>query len=433
MDRRNFLKIFELSLLMGIKEDCLPENTGTNYIPANTKPSNHFNSNKEKKLEDTDLSVIGPYGFWAASQMKDIPSFSFRGSNWNKGNLSKWKKSAKTLLESRLNVPSFSDFIDLQLHNSYNYDGLRIEEISWQLPYGRRTQAIVLQPQNQKERLPGILAFHDHGGIKYFGKEKITKISDRQHEMMHQHKIEYYGGSAWANEIAKKGYVVLVHDAFPFSSRRVLTSDVPLNLRNGVHVDASEKPEDITAYNKWAAQQEDTMAKSLFSAGLTWPGIFYAEDKIALDVLCNREDVIPDKVGCGGLSGGGMRTVFMGGLDERIKCAVCVGFMTTWKDFLLYKSFTHTWMTFVPLLPNELDFPEILGLRVPLPTMVLNDSEDGLYTLAGMKDADKILQQVYQKAGASDKYKCSFYPGIHKFDIPMQKEAFAWFDKWLKK
>src|SRR6185295_3384732 len=105
-----------------------------------------------------------------------------------------------------------------------------------------------------------------------------------------------------------------------------------------------------------------------------------------------------------------MRTAFMGGLDPRIKCAVCVGFMTTWKDFLLNKSFTHTWMTYVPLLPNELDFPEILGLRVPLATLVLNDEDDELYTLAEMQRADKILSEVYAKAGASNKYKCSYYP-----------------------
>jgi hypothetical protein len=127
-----------------------------------------------------------------------------------------------------------------------------------------------------------------------------------------------------------------------------------------------------------------------------------------------------------------MRTVFMGGLDPRIKCAVCVGFMTTWKDFLLNKSFTHTWMTFVPVLPNELDFPEILGLRTPLPTMVLNDSEDDLYSLPEMRSADKILEEVFKKANAADRYKCSFYPGVHKFDSKMQADAFDWFDRWLK-
>lgn len=122
----------------------------------------------------------------------------------------------------------------------------------------------------------------------------------------------------------------------------------------------------------------------------------------------------------------------MGGLDPRIKCAVCVGFMSTWKDFILYKSYTHTWMTYVPIIPKELEFPEILGLRVPLPTLVLNDIDDSLYTMPEMKRADQILSEVYQKANAMDRYKCSYFPGPHKFDADMQKEAFGWFDQWLK-
>jgi hypothetical protein len=89
-------------------------------------------------------------------------------------------------------------------------------------------------------------------------------------------------------------------------------------------------------------------------------------------------------------------------------------------------------MCYVPGLPAELDYPEILGLRVPLPTMVLNDSEDGLFTPRGQHDADRILGEVYKKAGAADRYKCSFHAGPHKFDLPMQAEAFAWFDRWLK-
>ena len=80
----------------------------------------------------------------------------------------------------------------------------------------------------------------------------------------------------------------------------------------------------------------------------------------------------------------------------------------------------------------NLDFPEILGLRAPLPTMVLNDEDDDLYTLPEMKRADKILSEVYKKANAGNHYKCSYYPGPHKFDKKMQAEAFDWFDKWLK-
>ena len=90
-------------------------------------------------------------------------------------------------------------------------------------------------------------------------------------------------------------------------------------------------------------------------------------------------------------------------------------------------------MTYTPLLPKYLDFPEILGLRAPLPTMTLNNNQDDLYTLPEMKNADRILQEVFSKAGASERYKGSFYEGEHKFDAIMQQEAFNWFDQWLKR
>ncbi len=127
-----------------------------------------------------------------------------------------------------------------------------------------------------------------------------------------------------------------------------------------------------------------------------------------------------------------MRTVFLAGSDDRIQCAVCVGMMTTWRDYLLHKSYTHTWMVYVPLLPRDLDYPEILGLRVPLPTLVQNDIHDQLFTLPEMERADAILREVYEKAGAADRYRCTFYAGPHKFDREMQAEAFDWFDRWLK-
>ncbi len=188
----------------------------------------------------------------------------------------------------------------------------------------------------------------------------------------------------------------------------------------------------MQAYNKFAGEHESVVAKSLFCAGTTWPGVFTAEDQRAVDYLASRGDVDADRLGCAGLSGGGLRTVFLAGLDDRIKCACCVGMMTTWRDYLLHKSHTHTWMCYVPGLSRDLDYPEILGLRAPLPTLVQNDEGDELFTLDGMKEADRVLAEVYAKAGAADHYRGSFYPGPHKFDRPMQAEAFAWLDRWLK-
>jgi dienelactone hydrolase len=382
-------------------------------------------------VSDGNTSIIGSYGSWAAGLTeKELPSFSFRRNSWK--NIEKWKKAAKKRFAERLSMPDLGGIPEVAVSKQYSYDGLHIEELRWALHDGGYSEAILLKPVDVSGPLPGILALHDHAGNKYFGTKKVTKTSDDQHPMMVEHQKNLYDGKAWANDIAKRGYVVLATDAFPFASRRVMMKDIPLSQRQGLSDPEPDDLDGITAYNRWAGQHEQIMAKSLFSAGTTWPGVFLAEDKIALDVLCSRADVDKERIGCCGLSGGGMRSVFLGGYDERIKCAIPVGFMTTWKDLILDKATSHTWMTYVPLLPKELDFPEILGLRVPLPTLVLNNSEDALFTFSEMRRADDMLKEVYEKAGAGSNYKCSFHPGPHKFDAKMQTEAFEWFDRWLK-
>lgn len=376
-------------------------------------------------------TMIGAYGPWAASLVADSPAtYSFRHDQWT--DVESWRPLARQRLLERLAQPETGGAPEVTVHRQFIYDGLQVEELSWQLPYGPPTEATFLKPAGATGKLPAILALHCHGGHKYFGRQKITRTADEWPPLMVNHQAQCYGGVGWANEIAKRGYAVLVPDAFAFASRRVQLQDVPEVIRPGLSEVESEDSEAIKAYNSWAGQHESIMAKSLFCAGTTWPGTFLAEDQRALDVLCAREDVDSSRVGCGGLSGGGLRTVFLGGLDERIRCAVCVGMMTTWRDYLLYKAHTHTWMIYVPLLPPELDYPDILSLRVPRPTLVLNDTDDPLFTVPEMERAAKILEETYQKAGAADCYRCSFYPGPHKFDLPMQAEAFDWFDQWLK-
>ena len=375
-------------------------------------------------------NMLGEYGPWAASLVPDGPArLSFRRPEFQ--DVDVWRKQARDRLLAGLMQPETGGTPKAELQHRFDYDGLTIEQLHWQLPYGPPTEAFFLKPAKSQGRLPAVLALHDHGGNKFFGTRKIAQFSDDLHPVMKKHR-DYYDGLSWANELAKRGYAVLVHDAYLFGSRRVRYADLPESIRKGRKEVQPDSVEEIEAYNKFASDQESVVAKSLFCAGTTWPGVFTAEDQRALDYLCSRPDVEADRVGCCGLSGGGLRTVFLGGLDPRVRAACCVGMMTTWKDYLLYKSHTHTWMCYVPGIPRDLDYPEVLGLRVPLPTLVLNDNEDDLFTPEGMKSADRILGEVYAKAGAADHYKASFYPGKHKFDRPMQAEAFAWFDRWLK-
>lgn len=340
-------------------------------------------------------TMLGSLGQWGSDLLGREPAaLSWRRPGFT--DVDEWRRQARAKVQELLLIPDMPWKPEARVERQYEFDGLHVEELSWQLPYGPRTRAVFMKPAGSRERLPGVLALHDHGGISKWGVSKIVRLGPDDTET-EEHRQTYYGGRAWANELARRGHAVLVHDTIGFASRNPGTF-------------------------------EEKFEKSLLCAGTLWAGLVLYDDQRALDYLCSRPDVDPGRIGCGGLSGGGLRTVFLGGMDPRIKAAFPVGWMTTWRDVMLYKPHKHTWMLYVPGLPRQLDFPEILGMRVPQAVFVLNDEEDDLFTLSEMREADRILREVYAKAGAAEAYRCTFYPGPHKFDRAMQEDAFTWLE-----
>lgn len=401
------------------------------WSPAESQAATGVDSTPSLEVPFPQPNMVGSYGPWLAGQvLGDRPGWlSLRSGQWS--DLAAWRATARQRTRECMALVDLGGPPEVRVDSRHEHEGLTVEHLSWQLPVGPRTEAVLLRPRDARGPLPGLLALHDHGGNKYLGWRKIARTDDQPWEVQQQHQQQSYEGLAWANEAARRGFVVLVHDTFPFGSRRVRVSDVPPRLRG----DAVDPPphdlEGIRKYNAFASAHEHIFAKSLLCAGTTWPGMYVVEDQRALDVLCSRPEVDARRVGCAGLSGGGLRTVYLGGLDERIRCAVAVGFMSTWRDFLLDKCFTHTWMTYIPLLARQLEFPEILGLRAPLPTLVQNCNEDALYTLEEMHRADAILAEVFQRAGVPNHYRGEFYPGGHKFDRAMQRSAFDFLGRHL--
>ena len=408
-------------------------------------------------MEDIGLNLLGSYGSWGSARMSEKPpkSLSFCNPRWK--SVDEWKQKARAKITGLLGMPHLTKASKIRTLKKYEYDGLNVEELCWTLPYGPPTHAFFLKPAGATEPLPGILALHDHGGVKYFGKSKIVQTSKRVHPFIKEHQDTYYGGVPWANEIAKQGYGVLVHDVFPFESRKIHASELPshavrrmmtpplvvrevepgdLAPQSSIYdydVSTQERVTEINAYNAFGEQHEHIIAKSLFSSGLTWPGVFLAEDRFALNYLVSRPDINGRRVGCCGLSGGGLRTNYLAGIDERILCSVTAGFMTTWRDFVLNVNYTHTWMVYIPLLPRYMDFPEILGLRAPLPSLVLATREDPLFTTAEAERAGRILSNMYKKVHSPETFRISFHEGSHKFDREMQSEAWDWMEQWLKR
>src|SRR5262249_33881596 len=222
-------------------------------------------------------NMIGAYGPWAAGILGEGPArLSFRQARVEASAVDAWRRQARQRVRDCLMQPETGGVPKAQVQHQLDYDGLHVEHLSWQLPYGPPTEAVFLKPAGARGRLPAVLGLHDHGGKKYFGWRKIAQLSDQLHPMMKTHHKDYYGGVSWANELAKRGFAVLVHDTFAFASRRVRVGDVPRVLRKELKEVNPESEEEIKAYHQFAADHEDEMAKSLFCAGTTWPGVFTA-------------------------------------------------------------------------------------------------------------------------------------------------------------
>lgn len=321
---------------------------------------------------------------------------------------------------------------DVRIETSWKRDGLAGEEISWSVGYGPRTQAWFLRPEKINEPLPGVLALHGHDGFKFLGKEKITDGKEPPPDVVRNLRSELYEGTAFANELAKQGFAVLVHDVFLWGSRRFPFETMPQSIHQQVEdwehrlAQNGKSTTEIDRYNLAARWHEHLVAKYCTLLGTSLAGVVNFEDRIALGYLRSRSDVRPGLFGCIGLSGGGCRAALLQATCDEIGAAVVVGMMTTHSELLDRHVEPHTWMFFPPGLATIADWPDLAASRAPSPLLVQYDRDDQLFPLQGMQSAHARIASHYERSGQPSQYLGQFYDGPHKFDKEMQRDAFAW-------
>lgn len=290
-----------------------------------------------------------------------------------------------------------------------------------------RVPAYVLIPKKLKGKAPAIVDLHSHGGMFLFGKEKVQDLGN-YHPALTEYQKRNYDGQPTSTTLVRRGYVVLTIDALGFGERRIL---LDRDLRLGWDR-TNYSREDAVQLNQRCRAKEETLAKALILAGLTWPGVVFWDDIRSLDYLLTRPEVEPSRVGCLGISMGGYRALFLAALDERIAAACVTGFMSTVRPMLRAHLDTHSWVHFLPGLHQYLDWPDVATLIAPRHLLVQQCARDQLFPHEAMKDALEKIAGGYTKAGIKDRFSGRFYDVPHHFSREMQKEAFAWMDRHLK-
>jgi dienelactone hydrolase len=291
-----------------------------------------------------------------------------------------------------------------------------------------RVSAFLLVPKNRKARAPAVVALHDHGGFYFWGKEKIVETR-QEHPVLSEFKENYYAGKSIASDLARQGYVVIVTDMFYWGERRMLLDDDPEDWRERPHNIAASR---IKAFNQRSGQSEELVGRTIFAAGFTWPGVMFWDDVRTIDYLITRPEVDPTRIGCVGLSVGGLRSCHLAALDSRIKAAVIVGWMASFPAQLrrhVRSTIGHTKL--VPGLYRYLDYPDVASLAMPAALLVINGKKDNLFDLEGVHSSFEKLTACYRKAGIPEKCRTRLYDTPHEFNADMQAEAWAWLRKWL--
>jgi dienelactone hydrolase len=296
------------------------------------------------------------------------------------------------------------------------------EYLTFQTTPDLRVPAYVLIPKNAPLPAPALVVLHCHGGAYVWGKEKVVAV-EHEHPALSKYKDQLYEGTSIATELVGRGYVVIAIDMFYWGERRMLLDSDPATYQEPQGM----TPEEVDAFNRRSSQNEQLVARTLMTAGITWPGVVLWDDLRTLDYLASRPEVDRRRLGCLGLSVGGYRSFLLAALDPRIKAAVDVGWMTSYASNIRRHVINTVGFTFhITGLYRYLDLPDLAALVAPRSIFVINGSKDTLFPADGVEKAYRKIEACFRKAGAAEHQRCRLYDAPHQFNRAMQAEAWEW-------
>ena len=380
-----------------------------------------------------DLQNLHPVMEWISRERS--LGLSFLDPKWRA--LDEWKQAARAEVRRCMSYDPKSLPLSAELVRREERDGFNIEVIKISATPAYHIPAWVLVPAKRTGRLPAVVGIHCHGGRYTWGHEKLISHPDDSSALTEARAGTY--GRPWAEALVRRGYIVIVIDGFYFGERRLRVEDlvpdrVPTEARDAFKAAKAatrESPEWHRSINRVCSLYEHLTAKNLIAAGATWPGLHTWDDMRTVDYLLTRPDVDPERIGCAGLSIGGLRVAHLIAADPRLKAASITGWMTQFSPQHRNHLRNHTWMIFIPGLYDSMDFPDVAALHAPGALLVQQCSRDMLYPLEAMQGAVGKLTGIYTKAGIPERFRGTFYDEPHLFKPHMQEEMFDWMDRWL--
>jgi dienelactone hydrolase len=244
---------------------------------------------------------------------------------------------------------------------------------------------------------PIVLAPHGHDGggkLAVAGRDDIPAVRDAIGRLSYD-----YG-----RKLCADGYVVLCPDARGFGERREFYF-------------GGKTDEDVLDEKFFLDSSCFILNRKATALGLTLAGMWTWDLMRLLDYAATRADCDAARIASVGLSGGGLQTLWLAALDERVRCAVVSGNFFGFKDSLIHQ--TRCACSYVPHLCEWLDAGDIGALVAPRPLLLEAGTEDrlagprGLENFVGQVD---IARQAYAALEAESRLVSHVFEGPHRWD-----------------
>jgi dienelactone hydrolase len=271
-------------------------------------------------------------------------------------------------------VPLAPEFGKAETRENY-----QLTEVKFHDRPGHLTTGYLARPRHPAgAKLPAVLALHGH--------------DFRAYETFNPKNMYYYG-----DLLAKKGYIVLAlnieHQDLDYVPGKRLHFEWPL---------PKNIPFPYMGQRVWMAKR-------------------------GIDLLQAQPDVDPEQIGVVGLSNGGVSTMFVAAMDDRIKLAVASGNLIM-HHRMWHTNLIHCRCQYLDKLDGVLDYYDIFALIAPRPLVVQSGKKDPIFPIKSANEAYTYIAQAYKIAGAPEKVTHDVHPGPHVFvaEVPV-----AGFDKYL--
>jgi len=318
--------------------------------------------------------------------------------------LAAWQRTARATLRSLLGLDTFEEIppkvytLDAENCGTYTRTKYVLQtEAQVYMPF------FVLRPNGMAvgEARPVVICPNGHFNR---AKESVAAVRHEAGVLEDMEKFHTHH----AEDFANRGYIAVCPDARGFGER----------AERNVHADGLWK---------CSCAKLNKMAVPLGRCAL---GMNVWDLLKLTDYLTTRADCDAARIGCAGLSGGGLQSMFLAAVDERIRCACTSGYFYGYLNAMLQGDL-HCECNYVPNLWRHFDMGDIAALVAPRAFLVetgLRDALNGESGIANVLLQVDIARRAYTAAGYADRLQHSVFDVDH---VWVGTDTYPFFDKFL--